>query len=179
MKSSFLRLALVGLVSYATVITMILPTNAYGGSYSSMSCYGLWYSKNKIFADNGYCFETRKAINAFGRRCYYPYGRLSGWQKDEVNNIKYWERQKGCNGRRSYTPSYSQNINGYARVTGIRWNDTLAVRSGPSTSYRRIGDLAPDATNVRIIECTRSRQWCKIEHRGLVGWSFTRYLRSY
>ena len=179
MKKYFFNPFVYSLVLYLSIVGTVLPTSASAGSYANMSCHNLWYAKNKIFANNGYCFETRKAIDTFGRRCYSPYGRLSGWEKDEVNEIKYWERKNGCHSRRSSTPRYTRERGEYARVSGIRWDDTLAVRSGPSTDYRRVGDLPPDATNVEILECTRSRKWCKIRYRGIVGWSFTKYLRSY
>ena len=65
----------------------------------------------------------------------------------------------------------------YAKVSGIRYDDTLAVRSGPSTGYMKIGDLPPDATGVEILEC-RNR-WCRIRYGNLVGWAYAKYLRSY
>ncbi len=65
-------------------------------SYQNMGCGELWYARNKIFADSGYCFKGQKAISVFGRRCYSPYGRLSNGSKAEVDTIKYWERRRGC-----------------------------------------------------------------------------------
>lgn len=65
-------------------------------SYRYMSCGDLWYQRNAIYANQGYCFKTRRAQNAFGRRCYPPYGRLSRSQQRRVNDIVYWERRKGC-----------------------------------------------------------------------------------
>jgi len=70
---------------------------------------------------------------------------------------------------------------GYAYVSGIRYNDTLAVRSGPSTDYYRVGDLAPNAKGVRVVKCTynnRGRKWCKIRYGNTTGWSSSKYLRS-
>jgi hypothetical protein len=160
---------------------LLVPSAIQARSYSGMSCYNLWYARNAIFADKGYCFEKPKSVKAFGRRCYPPYGRLNQWEEDEVDRIKSWERRKGCSGRYvrpSYTPSPASYSTGrYARVSGIRWNDTLAVRTGPSSRYRRIGDLPPDATGVEILECTR--RWCRVQYGNLVGWSYAKYLRSY
>ncbi len=160
------------------VMLGLLTPMASVASYADMSCYDLWYARNKIFADAGECFKTRRSIETFGSRCYAPYGRISGYDDDRVHTIKYWERRKGCSGRYvapSYDPGYRTG-GGYAHVSGIRWNDTLAVRTGPSRQYRRIGDLPPNATGVRILNCTRS--WCRIEWRGIVGWSYAKYLRS-
>lgn len=65
---------------------------------STMDCGGLWYARNAIYAEAGYCFKTRRAISVFGRRCHPPFGRLSGWQRQRVNEIQYWEGVKGCGG---------------------------------------------------------------------------------
>lgn len=169
MKKSFLGILVSGL------LFLVMPSAVQAGNYASMGCYDLWYARNAFFANKGQCFEGARAIRTFGRRCYSPYGRLNGWEKSQVSNIKYWERQKGCNGGYTSRPTYGGGR--YARVSGIRWNDTLAVRSGPSTRYRRIGDLPPDATGVEILEC--SRRWCRIRYGNLVGWSYNKYLRSY
>jgi hypothetical protein len=160
---------------------IILPVQIEGRSYVNMNCYDLWYARNAFFADRGYCFESPRTIKIFGKRCYPPYGRLNGYEKEQVDKIKYWERHKGCNNEythSTYTPSTnSYRNNPYARVSGIQWNDTLAVRTGPSTRYRRIGDLPPDATGVEILECTR--KWCRVRYGNLIGWSYAKYLRSY
>lgn len=77
----------------------ILAATASGAlaqSYSQMSCSELWYARNAIYAEKGYCFQTRRAIAVFGPRCYPPYGRLNGWERRRVNLIESWEYRKGC-----------------------------------------------------------------------------------
>ena len=178
MRKIFFASGILSLMLFILPASMILlPTKAEARSYSSMSCYDLWYARNSIFANKGYCFKGRKAVNTFGRRCYPPYGQLNSWERGQINDIKYWERQNGC--RNGYSRrSNSGNISrGYARVVGIRWNDTLAVRSGPSTRYARIGNLSPDATGIEILECTRS--WCRVRYGNTSGWAFTKYLSRY
>ncbi|MCQ0989336.1 YARHG domain-containing protein [Jiella sp. LLJ827] len=75
---------------------------AFGGSeamaqrYRSMSCGELWYARNAIYADAGYCFESRRAIRTFGRGCFPPYGKLRPVERRQVEAIKRWERRKGC-----------------------------------------------------------------------------------
>ncbi len=173
MKKFFLSSLFLKVVLFFLVLA---PSSmARSDSYSNMGCYELWYARNAISAAKGYCFTKQKSINAFGKRCYPPYGELSRWETDESNNIRYWERRNGCTNRakrrhRTYN-------NRYARVTGIRWDDTLAVRSGPSTSYRRVGNLPHDAIDVRILECRKG--WCNIQYGNTVGWSYNKYLRSY
>ena len=176
MKKFFLSSLFLKVVLFFLVLA---PSSmARSDSYSNMGCYELWYARNAISAEKGYCFTKQKSINAFGRRCYPPYGELNRWERDEANNIRHWERRKGCIGKkRRNTNRHNTYSNKYARVTGIRWNDTLAVRSGPSTSYRRVGDLPHDATGVRILECRNS--WCNIQYGNTVGWSYNKYLRSY
>ena len=63
---------------------------------ASMSCDKLWHERNAVYARNGYCFKTQKAIAAFGKGCFPPYGELQGSEKNRVTEISLWERQKGC-----------------------------------------------------------------------------------
>ncbi len=84
------------LLVMAGVFMFTAPQSLNASDYRYMSCYELWYARNKIFADEGYCFTTRRAIRTFGRRCYPPYGRLTRWERDEVDLIKRWEYRKGC-----------------------------------------------------------------------------------
>jgi hypothetical protein len=71
--------------------------NAMAQSLRSMSCSELWYERNAIYAEKGYCFETRRAIREFGPACFPPYGELSRREQRRVNDIREWERRKGCN----------------------------------------------------------------------------------
>ena len=70
--------------------------NAQG--LAGLSCGQLWYERNSIFAQYGYCFQTPQAIAAFGTRCHPPYGRLPPYAQSRVNEIIAWERRKGCSG---------------------------------------------------------------------------------
>ena len=81
----------------AAGIAIILgATGALAQDYSSMSCYELWYARNAIYAENGYCFKTARARAVFGPGCFAPFGKLSGWEQREVSDIQYWERRYGC-----------------------------------------------------------------------------------
>ena len=62
----------------------------------SMSCGELWHARNKIYARNGYCFKTPRAISVFGEGCFPPYGQLNGWEKDRVDELQMWEARRGC-----------------------------------------------------------------------------------
>lgn len=63
---------------------------------NQLSCGQLWYERNQIYAQFGYCFKTDQAIGTFGRACFPPYGRLPGWAQSRVNEIVGWERRRGC-----------------------------------------------------------------------------------
>jgi Fe2+ transport system protein FeoA len=65
-------------------------------STASMSCDELWHERNAIYARNGYCFKTQKAVATFGKGCFAPYGELQGSDKNHVTEISISERQKGC-----------------------------------------------------------------------------------
>jgi hypothetical protein len=95
MKMKVLK-KLFGITLMSVYVSLITPTQTNAQGYSRMSCYDLWYERNAIFARKGFCFSTRRAIRTFGRRCYPPYGRLSLLEEDIVDEIKYWERRKGC-----------------------------------------------------------------------------------
>lgn len=59
-------------------------------------CSDLWYQRNEIYARNGYCFNTERGRAAFGRGCFPPYGRLTGWEKRRVADIQNEENYLGC-----------------------------------------------------------------------------------
>jgi len=59
-------------------------------------CSNLWYQRNEIYARNGYCFNTERGRAAFGRGCFPPYGRLTGWEKRRVAELQDEENYLGC-----------------------------------------------------------------------------------
>jgi hypothetical protein len=63
---------------------------------AAQSCNELWYRRNAIFAQAGYCFQTERARAAFGAGCFPPYGRLSPSQQARVNAIQAREAYLGC-----------------------------------------------------------------------------------
>ena len=86
------------------ILAVVLAASAFGmagearaQSYNAMTCDQLWYARNSIYANKGYCFKTQRAINAFGPRCYPPYGKLNSAEQSQVDAIRGWEASKGCN----------------------------------------------------------------------------------
>ena len=64
----------------------------------------------------------------------------------------------------------------FLRVVGVASDDVLWIRSGPSSRYRKVGSIPFDARGVRNRGC--ERRWCRVEYRGMRGWSHGRYLRE-
>lgn len=89
-----MRFYQVALMAAAVSLTAISAASAQ--SPRSMSCEDLWYARNSIYAEAGYCFKTRRAISVFGRRCHPPFGRLGGYERRRVEEIQSWEARKGC-----------------------------------------------------------------------------------
>jgi hypothetical protein len=63
-------------------------------------CSDLWYIRNAIYRNAGYCFKTARAIATFGNAgCQYDNEAavpLSDLQRRDINNIKAAERRLYC-----------------------------------------------------------------------------------
>ncbi|MFG1222621.1 YARHG domain-containing protein [Xanthobacter wiegelii] len=75
---------------------MVFVTGAGAQALSELSCKALWYQRNAVYAEQGYCFKTKDAIATFGARCYAPFGKLTPDQQRYVNEVQAWEARKGC-----------------------------------------------------------------------------------
>jgi hypothetical protein len=77
-----------------------LSSAAAQDDLSSMSCGDLWNRRNEIFARNGYCFKSDRAIRVFGNQgCrFYVEGDvpMSRAEREEVDFIRAIERRRGC-----------------------------------------------------------------------------------
>ncbi|MBX9457290.1 MAG: YARHG domain-containing protein [Rhizobium sp.] len=61
------------------------------------ACYDLWYERNAIYNDNGYCFNTRDGRRTFDNSdCYTDYPDFSRREQRRINQIKREERRMGC-----------------------------------------------------------------------------------
>lgn len=85
-----------GVVALTTVINVMGTGQASAQRARWMSCDDLWHARNSIYAEAGYCFKTRRAQAVFGPRCYPPFGRLSRYERERVEEIEAWEHRKGC-----------------------------------------------------------------------------------
>lgn len=65
-----------------------------------LNCGNLWFLRNSIHDDNGYCFKTEQGISAFGNdACRYGDVErvpLNSYERYNVGAIRKAERAKGC-----------------------------------------------------------------------------------
>ena len=61
-------------------------------------------------------------------------------------------------------------------VTDVADNDTLNVRSGPSTNFAIVDKLPPDATGLEVVDTDRSGEWGLINVGEQSGWVALRYM---
>lgn len=60
-------------------------------------CYDLWYERNAIYDDNGYCFNTRDGRRTFDNSdCYTDAPDFTRREQRRIDQIKRQERQIGC-----------------------------------------------------------------------------------
>jgi|GEM_PF-803702 len=89
-------------LSVAMVMTVAVvsgdaaQSDAQAQPVASMTCSQLWYARNTIYANKGYCFSTARGRAAFGPGCFPPYGRLNRAEQRRVSNIKRMEGMRGC-----------------------------------------------------------------------------------
>lgn len=92
----FVKVLAIGAIAAVVQMSAPVATTAVAQGYSNMTCGQLWYARNRIYADAGFCFKTARARRTFGAGYFPPYGRLSGWAREEVNRIQAWEARNGC-----------------------------------------------------------------------------------
>lgn len=65
-----------------------------------LSCQNLWFVRNTIYDENGYCFHTAKAQAVFSNvGCIYASGDqvpLNDFERGNVSRIRSIEIEKGC-----------------------------------------------------------------------------------
>jgi YARHG domain len=61
------------------------------------SCYDLWYQRNLIYAQNGYCFSSSLARRTFSEfSCWTNNPQFTLDEQRHINQIKAEERRLGC-----------------------------------------------------------------------------------
>jgi hypothetical protein len=60
-------------------------------------CYDLWYERNSIYNDNGYCFKTRDGRREFDNSdCYTDSPNFTRREQRRIDQIKRQESEYGC-----------------------------------------------------------------------------------
>ena len=79
-------------VPVALVLGTALPASAL-----AESCFDLWYKRNLIYAENGYCFKTDLGRRTFADYdCWTSKPDLSKAEQHRVNVIRAEEKRRGC-----------------------------------------------------------------------------------
>ncbi len=85
--------------SVAMLLSITATVHA-GDGPEFWNCEALWYNRNQIYKEAGYCFRTSRAIRAFGNGgCQYDnlnYVPLSEVQRREIAEIQRYERIRNC-----------------------------------------------------------------------------------
>ena len=61
------------------------------------------------------------------------------------------------------------------KIVGVRSDDVLNVRQGPSTKYPIVGSIPPYGGGIHRGECT-SRNWCLVKYKCVTGWASGKYM---
>jgi hypothetical protein len=79
------------------IIAITLTATVAATPVLAASCYDLWYQRNAIFDDNGFCFTTSLGRRVFDNSdCYTSDPQLSRSEKRRVAAILRQERRQGC-----------------------------------------------------------------------------------
>jgi len=70
----------------------------------------------------------------------------------------------------------AQSLPALYEVAGVQQNDTLNVRSGPSTTFRVIAKLGPNDTGIELVDTDESGDWGLILLDEGSGWVALKYL---
>ncbi len=97
----FRALAVVLLIAMALIsLAGAISSATAQEDYFSLSCGELWLRRNTIFARNGYCFKTDRALRVFSNdNCRFEVEAdvpMSRAEREEVEIIRSVERRKGC-----------------------------------------------------------------------------------
>lgn len=81
-------------------VVLVAAAAVFSFEAAEASCASLWYKRNQIYKDAGYCFRTARAIRAFGNAgCSYDDINdvpLSAYQRAILRDIAAQERRMGC-----------------------------------------------------------------------------------
>lgn len=92
MRARLFSVVLLGLI--------VAPQVAIAQDFDTYTCEQLWWERNVIYKERGYCVKTARAIRAFGNEgCQYDDAEsvpLSHTERQIISTIQAWERRKRC-----------------------------------------------------------------------------------
>lgn len=75
----------------------IIGMTAFSGAAQAQSCFDLWYERNLIYAENGYCFSTSLGKRTFANYdCWTKNPKLTRGERNRVAELQSAERRAGC-----------------------------------------------------------------------------------
>jgi uncharacterized protein YgiM (DUF1202 family) len=107
------------------------------------------------------------------------------------NDGTKWSKIKYCrNGVPNYgwvasrylVPAYaSYKVAKRYRVINVKRNDTLNMRFGPGSQYKKIGEIPANAKDLTLEQCklsTKGGRWCKVKYKANSGWVSALYIQE-
>ncbi len=79
------------------VIGVLGSAILFSSAAQAQSCFDLWYERNLIYAENGYCFSTSFGRHTFASfECWTSNPRLTAAEQRRVAALKAEEKRRGC-----------------------------------------------------------------------------------
>lgn len=93
----------------------------------------------------------------------------NGWYKIRYNGVTGWVISTYV----SFGNTHNNNTNTNKTVKTVTIKENLNMRSGPSTSYGKVGYIKK---NTVVTSTEQSNGWYKIKHNGVSGWVIGNYV---
>lgn len=83
-------------LSTLSVLTVVGLVSGVQPAFAD-ACYDLWYERNSIYNENGYCFNTRDGRATFDNSdCYTDSPDFTKSEQRRIDRIKREENEYGC-----------------------------------------------------------------------------------
>lgn len=74
---------------------------------------------------------------------------------------------------------WAQDVPALFNITGVAADDTLNIRSEPTTQSDVVGSFRHDQTGLEIVETDPTGRWGRINHNEGTGWVSMRYMQEW
>jgi len=152
--------------------------------YKNQGCFDLWYSRNLIYANDGYCFKSKLAKRFFNQKCSKKYiSNLNNFEIKDIQEILKEEKKKGCkeedltlNIQKPYFKDKKSIV-----ITLLNKNFPL-VRTKPSIKGKILDEIHIIITQAKTIGYSKDKNWALIEYENYGdikrGWILSKYIKS-